>query len=443
MLSYEEFRDALFAAAKAQNAEAETYCVEDESFDVHIDKQEVDSYTVARGKGLGLRVQKDGHDGYAYTENFEEPEELVKKALDNASIISTADEHPMNGAQTYETLTEKDNPTLKLSEAEKIELAKRLEREALSADPRVRRVQTAAVVTAHSVVRLANTQGLRAQQRESMSYCFVSPILEENGEVHNEGAFRIDAETLNVADCAQEAVKRAAEQFGGEPIASGKYRILFTGEALADLLSAFSPMFSAEAAQKGLSVLANKEGKTVCGENISITDDPLYPKYPRTFDAEGTPSQATAVIENGVLKSFLHNLKTAKKAGTVSTSNASRHSAASPVGIAPSQLYIAAGDKSRDELLAMMGDGILIRDVSGLHAGVNAVSGEFSLLSKGALVENGKITKAVERITVSGSFLGMLSEVLGVGKELQFTLPSGSVCAAPDLLVAPLMVAGK
>ena len=443
MLSYEEFRDALFAAAKAQNAEAETYYVEDESFDVHIDKQEVDSYTVSRGKGLGLRVQKDGHDGYAYTESFEGAEELVGKAMDNASIISTADEHPMNGAQTYETLTEKDDPTMRLSEAEKIELAKRLEREALAADPRVKRVQTAAVSTSRGIVRLDNTRGLCAERREALSYCYVSPILEENGEVHNDGAFRIDAETAKVEDCAQEAVKRAAEQFGGEPVASGKYKILFTGEALADLLSAFSSMFSAEAAQKGMSVLANQEGKSVCGENISITDDPLYPKYPRTFDAEGTPSRATAVIENGVLKSFLHNLKTAKKAGTVSTSNASRRSAASPVGIAPSQLYIAAGDKTREELLAMMGDGILIRDVSGLHAGVNAVSGEFSLLSKGALVENGKITKAVERITVSGSLLGMLSEVLGLGKELTFTLPSDSVCAAPDLLTAGLMVAGK
>ena len=443
MMTYEAFRDALFALARENGAEAETYCVEDESFRVRIDKQEVDTYTVSRGRGLGLRVQKDGHDGYAYTEVFDDPESLVRQALDNASVISNTDDHPMNGPQTYVTLPKTENPTLALSEAEKIELAKKLEREALAADPRVSRVSYDMVATGRSTLRLANTLGLRAEYDDDMSYCYVSPILEADGESHDDGAFRINAETPDVEGCAKEAVARAAAQFGGKPVPPGKYRILWNGDALADLLEAFSPMFSAEAAQKGMSILNGREGQKVCGENVTITDDPFYPKYPRPFDAEGTPSSTTPVIENGVLKSLLHNLKTAKKAGVQSTSNASRASAASPVGVSPSQLYIAPGDKSMDELTAALGDGLIIRDLMGLHAGVNAVSGEFSLLAKAALVEKGQIVRAVEQITVSGSFLGMLSDVEAIGNELKFTLPGESVCAAPALLIGGLMVAGK
>ncbi len=443
MMTYEEFRDALFAVSLEKGAQAETYCVEDDSFRVRVDQGEVDTYTVARKRGLGLRVQKDGHDGYAYTEVFDDPEALILQALDNASILSGSDDHPMNGPQSYLTLPETENPMMELSEAEKIELGRRLEQAALAADPRVRRLSYSMISTGRSKLRLANTLGLRAEYEDALSYCYVSPILADGSETHDDGAFRINAESTDIEGCAAEAVARAAAQFGASPVPAGTYRILWTGEALADLLAAFSPMFSAEAAQRGMSVLAGREGEAVTGGNICITDDPLYPKYPAPFDAEGTPSVCTAVIENGVLRSFLHNLKTAKKAGVASTSNASRASAASPVGVSPTQLYIHPGGRSMEELTALLGSGLIIRDISGLHAGVNAVSGEFSLLARGDLVEDGKIVRAVERITVSGSFLSMLSDAEALGRDLKFTLPGDGCCGAPAALVGGLVVAGK
>ena len=443
MMTYEAFRDALFALARENGAQAETYCVEGDEFQVRIDAQEVDTYTVSRSRGLGLRVQKDGHDGSAYTEVFDEPETLFARALDNASIISNTDDHPMNGPQTYSPVAEPENPTMALSEAEKIEVARALEREALAADPKVRRVAYDAVSTSHETVRIANTLGLCAEESSSLSYCYVSPVLEDGGEIHDDGAFYINADTLRVADCAKEAVARAAAQFGASPVPQGKYRILWQNESLADLLGAFAPMFSADNVQRGLSPLRGREGEAVMDAAVTIVDDPLYPKYPRAFDAEGTPSVATRVVEAGKLTSLLHNLKTAKKAGVASTSNASRAGAASPVGVSPSQLYIVPGDKSFDELVASLGDGLIIRDISGLHAGVSAVSGDFSLIAKGALVENGRIVRAVEQITVSGSFLDMLSHVVAVGSDLKFALPSGGVCGAPSILFDGLMVAGK
>lgn len=443
MMTYEAFRDALFALAKVNTVEAETYCTEGDEFHVRIDSQEVDTYTVSRSRGLGLRVQKDGHDGYAYTEVFDEPEALFARAIDNASIISNTDDHPMNGPQVYTPAVEPENPTLALSEAEKIELAKTLEREALAADPRVKRVAYDTVSTQHETVRIANTLGLRAEESSSLSYCYVSPVLEDGAEVHDDGAFYINADTIRVADCAKEAVARAAVQFGASPVPQGKYRILWQNESLADLLGAFSPMFSADNVQRGLSPLRDREGQSILSDAVTIVDDPLYPKYPRAFDAEGTPACVTRVVDAGKLTSLLHNLKTAKKAGVASTSNASRAGAASPVGISPSQFYVVPGDKSFDELTAALGDGLIIRDVSGLHAGVNAVSGEFSLIAKGSLVEGGTLVRAVEQITVSGSFLDMFSHVVALGNDLKFALPSDGVCGTPSILFEGLMVSGK
>ena len=441
MMTYEAFRDALFALARENGAQAETYCVEGDVFQVRIEAQEVDTYTVSRSRGLGLRVQKDGHDGYAYTEVFDEPETLFARALDNASIISNTDDHPMNGPQTYTPVAEPENPTMALSEAEKIELARALEREALAADPKVRRVAYDAVSTSHETVRIANTLGLCAEESSSLSYCYVSPVLEDGGEIHDDGAFYINADTLRVADCAKEAVARAAAQFGASPVPQGQYRILWQNESLADLLGAFAPMFSADNVQRGLSPLRGREGETVMDAAVTIVDDPLYPKYPRAFDAEGTPSVATRVVEAGKLTSLLHNLKTAAKAGCASTSNSGRSSAAAPVGVAPSNFFILPGGQSYEQLLEELGDGLVIRDVSGLHAGLDPISGDFSLLAAGWLQKDGKL-QPVEQITVAGNFFTLLKEVEAVGSDLWLGIPQGAVVGSPSLRVKGLMVSG-
>ena len=202
-------------------------------------------------------------------------------------------------------------------------------------------------------------------------------------------------------------------------------------------------MFSADAAQKGLSPLAGMEGQSIGPQLVSITDDPLHPISPSPFDDEGVPSVKTAVVEKGELKTFLHNLKTAKKAGVSSTSNGGRGSAGSPVGVRPSNFFIEPVEGSLDELIAKMGDGLLITDFSGLHAGVNSVSGRFSLLCKGRLIQNGQDVRAVNEITISGDFINLLTKVRAVGKDIRFSIPGGSCVGSPSLLIESAAVSGR
>ena len=175
---------------------------------------------------------------------------------------------------------------------------------------------------------------------------------------------------------------------------------------------------------------------------MNIIDDPLFAANPRPFDDEGVPSVCTDVVEKGVLKTMLHNLKTAVKAGCASTSNGGRGSAASPVGVAPSNFMIVPGEKRYDQLLEDLGDGLIIRDISGLHAGLNPISGDFSLLAGGWLQKDGKL-QPVEQITVAGNFFTLLKEVEEVGSDLWLGIPQGSIVASPSLKIRGLMVSGS
>lgn len=443
-MTYNDFRKSVLDTALQLGCDAaETVFIEGDSFRVGILDQEIDSYSVSRKFGIGLRVQVEGRNGYAYTEKLEDPEELCRRALDNARVISSADEHPMQGPQTYAEVTAPEDPVCDMSEREKIELALDAERKALAVDSHVERVASNMLSTGHTTIHITNSLGLDARRSSSFSYSYVSPIVRDGEEVHDSFAFRTGREMLDTASMAEEAVRDGLAQFGAAPVTSGSYRILFKNITAVDFFEAFTPMFSADNAQKGLSPLAGREGNAIGSAHVTIYDDPLYPTNPRAFDDEGTPSVTKTVVENGVFRTLLHNLKTAKKAGCASTSNADRPSAASPVGIAPSNFYMAPGTDDFDAMKKRLGNGLIITEVSGLHAGVNPVTGDFSLLSKGFLVENGEIVRPVEQITIAGSFLKLLADIEAVGSDLKFTLPGSTMLGMPSILVSSLMVAGK
>ena len=388
-------------------------------------------------------MQLNGKNGYAYTEAPEDADSLVEEAMDSARSVGSEDEHPMAGHGEYPEVSKKPDAFAGMEEVDKIELCKALEREALAIDERVKRAAVCRVFSAEGSFAIYNTNGLEAERSDRVSGCYIEPVIEQDGEVRDGFAFRVDGEAANIADCAKEAVDEAVAQLGAAPVAPGEYNVILRNDAAASLLGAFSGMFSADAAQKGLSPLAGMEGQSIGSELVSITDDPMHHISPSPFDDEGVPSVKTAVVEKGQLKTFLHNLKTAKKAGVSSTSNGGRGSAGSPVGVRPSNFFIEPVEGTLDELVAKMGDGLLITDFSGLHAGVNSVSGRFSLLCKGRLIQNGQDVRAVNEITISGDFIELLHSVKAVGKDIRFSMPGGSCVGSPSLLIEGAAISGR
>ena len=444
MMEYKEFKEALFKEAIAKGCEAaEAYYVRGEAFSVNVLKGEMEQYEVNRGNGLNLRVSLGGKDGYAYTEALADPEGLVARAMDNARAIENEDDHPMQGKSTYPKLERPERKCDSLTEREKIELAGKLEKAMLAADKRVERAMYSAVESDSREIFISNTLGLDAHGERRSVDCLAMPVTREGDDVRNKFSFRVGDEIFDYETCAKEAVAETVALHGAAPVSAGKYKVLIRNDAMGDMLSAFSSMFSAEAAQKGLSLLKDKTGESIASSSISIIDDPLMADNPREFDDEGVPSVKTTVVENGVLRSFLHNLKTAKKAGVPSTSNGGRAGVASPVDIMPSNFYIAAGSASFEEMVNELCDGLIITDVSGLHAGLNPVSGEFSLIAQGRLVSGGKIVRPVDQITVAGSFMELMQSVETVGSDLRFGPSGGARIGSPSLLIKELTISGK
>ena len=429
-MTYEAYRDALLRIALEKGCEAaEVYAQEGSEFSVEVMEQQIDSYTVSRSLGLSIRVCLEGKNGYAYTELMEQPEVLVERVMDNARANESTYVHPMQGACACPAVTLPENPLAALTDARRIDLAMELERRALAADPRCVRVAGNQVAFAQGKTYIANTLG------------YTSPVLQEDGKLQDGFAFRWGGEVFDLEGCAREAAADGGRKFGAATIPSGRYPVLLEKHAAADLLRGFFSLFSGESAQKGLSLLAGKEGQVIAAPCVSIADDPLLECNPRPFDDEGVPSVRTAVVEQGVLRTLLHNLKTAAKAGCASTSNSGRSSAAAPVGVAPSNFFILPGGQSYEQLLEELGDGLVIRDVSGLHAGLDPISGDFSLLAAGWLQKDGKL-QPVEQITVAGNFFTLLKEVEAVGSDLWLGIPQGAVVGSPSLRVKGLMVSG-
>lgn len=443
MSGMQHFFNALLSEAKRLGCEAaETYYAAQQAFLVGVQGGEPERYSVSNVRGVGLRVQVNGRDGYAYTECFSDAEALVRRAMDNARTIECDDAHPMQSAQTYVQVPERTTALDGLDAAGKIALAKELERLTLAADKRVQRVVSCAVQQGTGSIAIRNTQGLDAGRCSRGAYCYVEPLIEENGEVQTGFAFRMGAEADDVEGCAREAVDDALRKLHAAPVPTGGYRVVLRNDVMAELLAAFSGVFSAEQAQKGCSLLASREGETIAAGCITLLDDPFDPVAPRAFDGEGTPCRTKAIIENGTLKTLLHNLATAAKAGVETTGNASRASAASSVDVAPATLRLLPGDDDFAALLLRLHDGLLITELQGLHAGVNTVSGDFSLKAAGRRIANGFDAGAVGGITLSGNFFTLLKDVEAVGADARFSMPGVFYCASPSVLARELRVAG-
>ncbi|MGI6151175.1 MAG: TldD/PmbA family protein [Christensenellales bacterium] len=445
-MNIDKYREALANLPEGVRA-AEIYYGSSRSFTAALRDGELERYAVSEKSALSLRADC-GKIGYAYTEDpQDDPVRLLNQAKDNAAIIEDPDEQEIfPGAKEYPASPDIDPALTAATAKEKLNVLYALEKAALSADERIDRLGWCQLATKEGETRIVNSLGLDLVQRMGYALAYVSPVATIDGVTKEGAGYRIvrSLEEIDVEAIAKEAAEDLFSQFGAITPASGVYGAVFQREAISALLGVFANMFSAEEAQKGRSLLAGKEGTAIAAPVIDIIDDPMMESalLRHAFDAEGVPAMRTQVVEKGELKTLLHNLKTAKVAGCETTGNAGKASVASPVGVAPSNFHIVPGEDSLDDLLKKLRNGVLIVEVSGLHAGCNPVSGAFSAMARGFMVKDGKKAEPVEQITVSGNFLDLMKNITAVGNDLKFDLDSLNI-AAPSVLVSAVTVAGK
>lgn len=448
-MEFKAFKEAVVkAAAELGIKEYELYYSASEGTSVDTFKDEINEFSSSVNGGACFRCIVDGKMGYASTEELsdEQAVSVVKRAADNARVLENNDKQFLvSGGEEYEPLELKPYP-LPTTE-EMIKTALEGQKALYAADPAVIDGTSTGVQIAKEVTNIFNSNGLDLSYENSMAVFFAAPVVTDGSEMSNEYDFKIgDISKLDLKDVAEKIVKEAKDMLGADVAPTGSYPVVFSPKAMTSLMGVYSGIFNSENAQKGLSRLLGKEGEKIAADIVTIVDDPFYKdsSMPINFDAEGSPTHCKSVVENGVLKTLLYNLKTAHIAGVKTTGNASKAGYSSSVGIRPFTFYIAPGDVSEEELLKKAGSGVYITGLGGLHAGANAITGDFSLQSSGFMIEDGKKTKAVKSFTVSGNFYSLLNQITALSNEVVLPRPFGITSfGSPTVLVEGLTVAGK
>jgi len=292
---------------------------------------------------------------------------------------------------------------------------------------------------------LFNSKGLSLSSTVGMSGAYSSAIVRKGDEAAEAFEFSKENGEEALSALSERAVTRALSKLGGREIDTGKYNVLFDGRVFRDFLSVFSPVFSAKNAQQGLSLLRGKEGEVIAADCVTLIDDPMREGNPMqaAFDGEGVATQKRAVIDGGVLTTLLYDLTTARRAGCASTGNGKKGKYSSPVAISPYNLSLAPGEYSREAQTEVLGDGILITEAKGFHAGADAVTGDFSIESAGFRVLDGKLAYPVKSFTVAGNFFELLKSIESLGDTVHWGIPAVTAFGSPDVLVRGMSVAGK
>ena len=442
-----EFIRRLFERARQLDPEAQCEAVfgNNSEFETQRAKGERTEYNVSDGGGLGFRVLTHGHMGYTSTQILDEEavELLAVGAIENAALVESRDrQFIFPGSESYPELDTYHSALDGIDTAEKLALCEKLEKLTLAQDARIDQAIANIFSMSHETA-MANTEGLDVSMRTNALGGWVEAVAREGDKVNT--GFKVfvvdDPAKIDLEAAAAFAAKEALSGLSAEQPASGVYRVLLRSDVAATLLSTFSGVFSADNAQRGLSRLNGREGEIIAAECVTLMDDPHLPGglASAPFDGEGVATRVKAVIENGRLNTLLHNLKTAHKQGVETTANASRPGYASPVGVAPANFYFRPGAEDFDAMVARTGDGLLITELQGMHAGANPITGDFSLAAKGYRIEGGRIAGAVAQITVAANFYELLKNVEAVGSDLAF---EGSNVGNPCVLVKSMSVAG-
>lgn len=444
----QQFMDRLLAEAKAQGIDpAEVYFSAGSSFSAGAMNGNIDSYKVSTRQGLGLRGMYQGKMGYASTQAFDEEaiRQLIEGVKEGALLREDEGaEEIYEGDAEYPTVVSYDETLAQVPATAKLDAVLAIEKAALESVDTVKQCEGTQLSTMSGEVYLRNSYGLNLQHKDNAFIAYTGAIAKDDDSTSTGMAFKCgrDFAKLDVKKLGEEAAQEAASGLHAEPVPAGNYRMILRYDAMQSLLATFCGIFSAENAQQGLSLLKGREGEKIAADCVTLMDDPLleggFDSAP--FDGEGVASKTKAVVENGVLKTLLHNRKTAKKQGVASTGNALRPGLSAPITVAPTNFFFKPGDKTLAELEADMSDGLVITDLSGLHAGANMTSGDFSLLSKGYLLKDGKRVQPVEQITIAGNFYDVLKNIRAIGSDLIF--PASGV-GSSSVDVGTLTAAGK
>jgi PmbA protein len=408
---------------------------------------EVESLSSATSAGVGVRVVSGGRQGFAYAGSLDEEvlAETLGEARDNAAFVSPEAWVGLPGpdGQGPVPLNLWRDELAGYPTARKVSAALDLERAVRAGDPRVRQVESANWGDSWAEMALASSLGVQASNRSTACYLSAVAVAGEGAESQLGYGYSIGRgpSDLDPSKAAGDAVTRAVRLLGATKPRSAHLPVVFEPRVSAQLIGLLGSVLSGETVLKGISLFAERLGEAVAATGVTLVDDPTDPQAWRaaSFDDEGLACRRNILIDAGVLRSYLYDSTSARRAGTSSTASAVRAGYKSAPGVGARAVHLLPGELGPDEVLAQLGDGLLVQSLSGLHSGVNPVSGVFSVGAEGLLFRGGELSSPVRELTIASSIQRMLQGVVTVGNDMQW-LPSSA--AGVTIAISEMSMSG-
>ena len=434
----------IYEIAEKAKKEVENNC---DAYEIYVDESKLieldskqDELNFAKEEieaGIGIRVIKDNKIGFAFTSNLNKISETAKQSIENTKLNKIDENYSfaeVEKVKDVKKVYDKRFNDLDLNES--VELLKSVISQAIDSGCEVTESGFSASAGRSLIL---NSNDVSIENNGTGFGISLSVTIQKDGEVataYNSASSRfydLDGEKL-----ANEVCDLAKSSLNSKPIETDNYNVVLDYYAATGLLQTFITAFDGENVARGRSILKDKIGSEIVNPSLSIIDNPLLEKGMNTTrcDGEGSVSETTELIKDGVLNSFIYDIYTANKEGVKTTSNGYRGSYLSTPMISPSNLEFKF-DEMKD--LSEIKKGVLTTSVLGAHT-ANPISGDFSVEANNAFkIENGEITEPINKAMISGNIFEIMKQVEGLKSEIK---QYGSFIL-PKLLVHDLRVVGQ
>jgi PmbA protein len=408
----------------------------------------LESLSSAVSEGVGIRVVSGSRQGFAYAGSLDADviAETLAEARDNSSFATVDDYLGLarpDGVPAADLDLWRDELAEFPTDA-KVDLALELERRVRAGDPRIRQVESAYWGDSAVETAVVTSTGIASVGRRTSCYVAAEAIAGEGSDTHTGAGYSVGRgpRDIDLDKATGDAVDRATRLLGAAQPRSRRVTVILEPRITATLLTILAGTLNGEAVLKGRSLFADRVGEEVSIAGLTLVDDPTDPDAygASSVDAEGLACRRNVLLRDGVLEGFLYNTYAGRRAGTSSTGSAVRAGFKSGPGVGARAISIVPGQASAEEILAQVGEGLLVQAVSGVHSGVNPVSGDFSVGAEGVIVRRGCLAEPVREITIASTLQRMLHGVVAIGGDLE-RLPSSA--AGLTLAIADVSLGGS
>jgi PmbA protein len=407
----------------------------------------LDDLTASKRGGLGVRVLRGNGEGLAC--GLATTTDLARR--DFRDLFATAFELAALGDRDpwirqasptgSDDLPGRYRPEVEaLSPESRIERAHALESEARRASAKVVAVRESAWTDGSGASLLLTQTGVRAVDLASSCSAMLELAVEADGD--RQAAWHWDVArapgALDLAQVGRLAALKGERKLKPSRLPAGRYRVVLDPEVSVDLLGIVADMLSAEAVLKGRSLFKGRLGQAIASSCLTLVDDGRLQPGPdgrgglgsEPWDAEGLPTRRNVLIQDGVLVTYLHTLKTAAEMGVEPTASAGRGLGSNP-SVTTFNLFPVPGDRRAEDLHREAGEGVLITEIMGLHT-VDPVSGDLSVGASGVRIRGGQLAESVDKLTLAGNFKDLLVRIVAVGGDLTWFGSSAGVSLLLD-----------